>query len=259
MAHYRWSPVLRHLAALGATVLLVIAASGCAGPRGYRDPIQDPLEKINRPIHSFNMGFDRFLFRPIAKGYEVVTPDPVQTGINNFFVNLRSPLELINNLLQGKFKGAGVTTGRAIINTTLGLGGLFDPATHAGLKRHEEDFGQTLAVWRMPHGPYIVIPFLGPSTPRDAIGLFGDAYASLLIDRGLAIDDSSVRDKLLILRLIDIRSQFLERDKALREAFDSYAFLRDVYLQRRQYLIFDGNPPEPELEEFDEEFEAEFD
>ena len=92
--------LIETLTALGATVLLVIAASGCAGPRGYRDPIQDPLEKINRPIHSFNMGFDRFLFRPIAKGYEVVTPDPVQTGINNFFVNLRSPLELINNLLQ---------------------------------------------------------------------------------------------------------------------------------------------------------------
>ena len=241
--------------AIRTSLALAVAAVtvGCAGPAAYDDPVRDPLKPINRPIHKFNMGFDRFFLRPIVVGYDFITPDPLQIAFNNFFDNLASPTDIINALLQGKFARAGVATGRLVMNSTLGLGGLMDPATHAGLKPVNEDFGQTMAVWGIPPGPYIVIPFLGPASFRDGVGFVGDLHTSPLFDFGISVDvRSGIRDKAILLRLLQLRANFLDQDEALREAFDSYVFLRDVYAQRRNYVIFDGNPPEEEPEDVDD-------
>lgn len=222
--------------ALLLAVLCIACLSGCATTAtAKRDP-RDPFERVNRGTYAFNSAVDRAVLRPTARVYHKITPDPVETGVSNFFDNLEGPLNIVSNLLQGKFKASLSDTGRLLLNTTLGLGGLFDPASDAGLEKHDEDFGQTFGRWGMGPGPYLMIPFLGPSTVRDGIGRVPDALSNPM----RYIEEDKVRYGLVGLSVIDMRTRLLSVDDALNQAYDPYAFLRNAYLQRRQYLVSDG-------------------
>ena len=178
--------------------------------------------------------------------------------MNNFFDNINYTVVIVNSFLQGKFKDGVSDIGRFALNTTLGFGGLLDPATDAGLKKHNEDFGQTFGVWGIPQGPYLVVPFFGPRTVRSGTG----DLVSIPFRPQLQIFSSSVQTKVNILWFIHQRSTLLGIDEEVRNAFDSYTFLRDSYLQNRRFLLYDGNLPDDDLyfdEEFeDDEFEEEF-
>jgi phospholipid-binding lipoprotein MlaA len=234
--------------ARGAAVVLVAAlAAGCAGvPARELPPTPDRIERVNRGIDGFNRKVDRHFLRPIARGYEKVLPRVVRKGIGNFFDNLGEPVNFVGNMLQGKFAAAGKDVGRFLFNSTAGIGGLFDLATPAGMPRSDEDFGQTFAVWGIPSGPYLVLPFFGPTTLRDGFGDVLDIPADLLY----SIEERSVRDKLVALDVIDTRTRFLGADDAYYDALDPYVFLRESYLQHRTYVIYDGDPP---LEDFPED------
>jgi len=218
----------------------------------------DPLEAINRPIYKFNDFTDRYLLRPVGKGYNFVVPRVARTGIANFFDNITYPVTIVNDVLQGKGAQAWDDTLRFFINSTFGIFGFMDLATGQGLVRHDEDFGQTFATWGIPSGPYIVLPLLGPSTVLDGVGILGDVQVNPLVQ----YDNSSVRDKLLILWTIETRAALIGPDEAVRDAFDPYIFLRDAYLQNRQFLIQDkdsnGDVSTDEyfedFDEYDEEF-----
>jgi len=219
-----------------ACVLGGCAASGEMAPSA---PETDPWEGLNRPLYTFNDTVDRYTLKPIAKGYRAVLPQFMRTGVSNFSNNLRTPGSSVNNLLQGKPTRAASDFARFLLNTTLGIGGLFDVAIHAGLERYDEDFGQTLAVWGVPDGPFVIVPFLGPATLRDALSI----PVNLYMDALRQVDDSSIRDKLWALRLIDLRYRLLSADRFLEESEDPYITLRESYLQNRRYEIYDGNPP----------------
>lgn len=199
------------------------------------EPQVDPWEGFNRKVFAFNEVADRWVMKPIAKGYRKVTPDPVERGVSNFFSNLLEVRNVFNNVLQGKWKQAGNDSGRFLVNSTLGIGGIFDVARHMNLERSEgEDFGQTLAAWGVPSGPYVVLPFLGPSNLRDAAGLPVDWVVNPIEE----IDHIRTRNTVRAVSLVDVRAQLLDA-----EAFvsgDRYVFLREAYLQRRHYLILDG-------------------
>lgn len=202
----------------------------------------DPFENMNRAIHEFNLDFDRVLLKPIAKPYRKVVPAPVRRGIGNIFSNLWEPMTVVNDLLQGKVGQATNDTLRFLINSTVGLLGIFDVASALNLPKHKEDFGQTLAVWGVPAGPYLVSPFLGPGNLRDATGLvpqflYGDAVSYL--DSPDSVYAGGVR-------IVDARSRLLDSDSLLEAQPDKYLFLREVYRQSRASLIHDGNPPPPE-------------
>jgi len=215
----------------------------------------DPLGFINRPIYRFNDVADRFVLRPAGKGYNFVVPQVARTGIGNFFDNITYPVTIVNTLLQGKGAQAWDDTLRFIINSTFGIFGFRDLATGQGLPLHNEDFGQTFASWGIPPGPYIVLPLLGPSTVRDGIGILGNVQVNPLIQ----MNNTSVRDKLLILWTVESRAALIGPDKAVQEAFDPYIFLRDAYLQNREFLIQDkdigGADSDAELDEYFEDFE----
>lgn len=195
----------------------------------------DPWEGFNRKVHTFNEVADRWVLRPVARGYVKVTPDPVEQGVSNFFGNLLEVRNVLNDVLQWKWKQAGNDTGRFLINSTLGVAGVFDVARHMNLEQSDgEDFGQTLAVWGVKDGPFVVLPFLGPSTIRDTAGLPVD-WMSHPIDE---IDHVPTRNTVQALDFINTRAELLQA-----EAFvsgDRYVFLREAYLQRRNYLIKDG-------------------
>ena len=227
---------------VGRSLALVVAAfalllSGCATNGNPRDP----LEPMNRAVYKFNDGFDRAIARPVAEGYRAVIPQIVRTGVTNFFSNLEDFWILVNNVLQGKPHDALDDLARVTINTSVGLLGLMDWASEAGLPKHNEDFGQTLGRWGMGSGPYLVLPFFGPSDLRDGLawGLV-DTQADLLHQ----VQNVPTRNELLLLRLINLRANLLEATRIVEEAaIDPYSFTRDAYLQRRQNLIYDGNPP----------------
>lgn len=235
-----------------AILLLTIILSGCASVPEAQRVDHDPWEALNRPIYSVNTAFDKVTLKPLAKGYEKVLPRPVRTGITNFMKNLVTPRSAVNNFLQGKPASGFSELGRFIINSTVGIGGLFDAAAAGGIEAQIEDFGQTAAVWGVPDGPYVVLPFLGPQTLRDAVLLPLDVVTSLLYH----YDNTSVRDKLYILRLIELRARLLPADKLLDDSKDPYVTLRESYLQNREYRIYDGNPPEDD-DFFDEFLEEE--
>ena len=199
-------------------------------------------------MFSFNRGLDKVTTKPLAQGYEKVTPRPLRKGIGNFFRNLGTPASSLNNFLQGKPKRGFSELGRFVFNSTLGVGGIFDIATAGGLEAHNEDFGQTAAVWGVPNGPYVMIPLLGPSTLRDGL-LFP---LSLITDPLYHYDNTSVRDKLVVLRVIETRARLLPLESTLEESKDPYLTLRESYLQNREFEIYDGEPPE------DDEFYDEF-
>jgi phospholipid-binding lipoprotein MlaA len=218
--------------------LLALVTACATGPQA--NP-RDPLEPMNRKVASFNDVVDNAVFKPVATAYTKVTPQPVRSGVTNFFSNLGEVWNTANNALQGKGRDAVESWMRFSINTVFGIGGVFDLATDMGLERHKEDFGQTLGRWGVPSGPYLVIPLLGPSTIRDAAALPLDAQGSMLN----AVPHSGDRDRLYGLNLIDTRANLLRATAALEDAaLDKYTFTRDFYLQLRANEVYDGNPPE---------------
>ena len=229
-----------------AAPLLVAAAllaSGCASTGNPRDP----LEPVNRGIYEFNDAVDKVVMKPVAEAYRGVLPPFVRTSVRNFLDNIKDVLNLFNNTLQGKFYDALDDFGRIALNTTFGIGGLFDIASEAGLPKHDEDFGQTLGKWGVPTGPYVVLPFLGPSTVRDALALIVDWKT----DPVTYVDPHRDRQTLWGVRIVSRRADLLEASNLLETAaLDPYEFLRDGYLQRRRNQVFDGNPP-PEKEDED--------
>jgi len=197
-------------------------------------PVRDPWEGFNRRMHGFNNVLDRFVLRPVALGYDKVVPDPVQSGVTRFFSNLRLPATAINQALQGRPAHAGQSLGRFLLNSTVGLAGVFDPATHFGIPRRDgEDFGQTLATWGWHDSRYLVMPVLGPRTVRDTLAIVGDEPMSLTA----RIDNSGLTDKLLIMHMVDGRARLLPTDQARKDAIDDYAFVRDAWAQRRNRQI----------------------
>lgn len=242
---------------------LLVLIGGCAATETSEDvPEQeivraahDPWEPLNRGMYAVNDTLDRFTTKPIARGYKAVLPSFARRGVTNFSQNLTTPRSMINNFLQGK-PGPGFSDfGRFIINTTLGIGGLIDVATAQGMPVYDEDFGQTLAVWGLPEGPFLFIPILGPKTLLDAVSIPLD----LLSDPLIHYDNSSARDKIYIVRAIDLRARLLTAEVLLEDSKDPYVTLRESYLQNRRFQIFDGNPPSTEEEDdlFDEFFEDE--
>ncbi|MCP5093428.1 MAG: VacJ family lipoprotein [Gammaproteobacteria bacterium] len=235
-------------------LLLTSILCGCASVPEAQRADYDPWEALNRPIYSVNTAIDKVTLKPLAKGYEKVLPRPVRTGITNFMKNLVTPRSAVNNFLQGKPASGFSELGRFMINSTVGIGGLIDAAAAGGIEAQIEDFGQTAAVWGIPAGPYVVLPFLGPQTLRHAVLAPIDIASDLLYH----YDNTSVRDKLYILRMIELRARFLTADKLLDDSKDPYITLRESYLQNREYRIYDGNPPEDD-EFFDEFLDEEYD
>ena len=222
-----------------ATVI-VLALSGLLGGCATSGNPKDPIEGFNRAMFAFNEGLDTVLIKPVAQGYDTVLPTPVKTGVTNFFGNIADLFIGVNNLLQGKADQAVSDLGRVAINSTIGILGLFDVATEAGLEKHEEDFGQTFGRWGIGDGAYVVIPVFGPRTVRDTAGLVLD----VAVDPVGNVDHVATRNSLLALRMIDTRADLLPADKVVEEAaLDKYSYVRDGYLQRRRNLVHDGNPP----------------
>lgn len=198
------------------------------------DP-EDPWEGLNRKVFVFNDTLDTYLLRPVAKGYRTVTPDPVETGVSNVFNNLLEVRNVVNDLLQGKWGQAANDSGRFVVNTTVGVVGIFDVARHWGMPRADgEDFGQTFAHWGAGQGPYLVLPFFGSSTLRDAFGMPLNALVHPLVD----VDHVPTRNTIYGMDLIDTRAALLDAEKLI--SGDKYTFIRDAYLQRRNFLIHDG-------------------
>ncbi len=193
----------------------------------------DPWEPMNRRVHAFNNVVDRAVARPLARAYVAVVPQPARLGVTNFFDNLGSPLTMVNQLLQGRPRDAVQTFGRFVVNSTLGIGGIFDPASDLKMKRRSEDFGQTLGTWGWRQSRYVELPFFGPRTLRDVFGLAGDMPLSATRQ----IDDDTVRYGLQGLQLVDTRAQLLSIDSLREGAADDYVLVRDAWLQRRNYQI----------------------
>ncbi len=210
---------------------------------------RDPFENYNRKMFAFNQKVDKTILAPAARRYRRIVPGPVRTGVHNFFLNLEEPVTIVNDVLQGKFLQAGKDTTRFLLNSTLGLAGLVDIASDLNLEKHDEDFGQTFAVWGFGSGPHIELPFLGPSNLRDGIGLVGEV---VYLDPIYALDRTTAEYALTAVEIIDVRVRFLGTEKVLDQQLDPYLFIRDGYRQRRRNLIYDGNPPLEEDVFFDE-------
>ena len=244
MSPTRASPVI-------AVLLFCLTLAGCASQKvTLTDPERDPWEAYNRKIHGFNEGLDKAIFRPVAKGYDIIMPDAPQRGVRNFFRNLDYPVTLLNSLLQGKMDHAFASTGRFLMNSTIGLLGFFDVATKAGIPYYDEDFGQTLAVWGWKESRYLVMPVFGPYTIRDFLGRSFYGYfhpVSYMIREHnnywpLAAD------------LISLRAELLPLQADIDAAADPYVLIRDVYLQNREFNIYDGDPPAPDYDSMLEEY-----
>ncbi|WFP52192.1 VacJ family lipoprotein [Methylomonas sp. EFPC3] len=241
-----------------ALTLLLSAAttlSGCASVPAS-DP-RDPWESWNRPMQTFNDRVDDYLMKPVARGYRWITPDFVDAGISNFFSNIADIRVSINDVLQGKFRQAGMDTARFLVNTTVGIAGWFDPASAIDLPKHHEDFDQTLGYWGIPTGPYIVLPLLGSSSPRGVIGLIGDTAANPISYTGLFTQSSAlstaISGGLGGVNAADLRADNLETEKIASEAaVDRYGFFRGAYFSQRDYLVNDGNVTDTDILDLDE-------
>ena len=227
----------------GAMLGILAGLGGCASlPDDYRDP-RDPWESYNRGMNQFNTDFDNAIWKPVAKGYRAVMPEPLDRGVTNFFNNLLDVTSAINNFLQLKLSRTASDVGRIAVNSTVGLLGFIDVASNLDLPSYKEDFGQTLGYWGVEPGPYFVLPILGPSTVRDGISLIPDWYTQPVA----YLDDRGVRWALGITYGIDARADLLTASKVLEEAaLDPYTFTRDAYLQKRRNDVYDGNPPPEE-------------
>ncbi|MDH5765872.1 MAG: VacJ family lipoprotein [Gammaproteobacteria bacterium] len=231
-------------------LILISLFSGCASNGTEPDP-NDPFESYNRAMFTFNDNVDQYLLKPVAKGYDFITPSFMQKGVSNFFSNLDDVIVLVNDLFQFKFAQAASDTGRILINSTFGLLGLIDWASDIGLEKHNEDFGQTLGYWGVPSGPYFVLPFLGPSTIRDTTGLATDStyFDPIYKELHEEFPPPSRENEQAVwgmtgLKAIDTRANLLKTEKIVDEAaLDRYIFIREGFLQRRENLVYDGNPP----------------
>jgi phospholipid-binding lipoprotein MlaA len=244
-------PALVVAPAWRATLIICAAALGGCATTGERHP-GDPFEPANRDVFALNQGLDRAALRPAARVYKESLPAWVQNSVSNFFANLSSPRTVLHSLLQGKPGEAGQETLRFFLNTTLGLGGLFDPAADANLPRHNEDLGQTLGVWGVPPGPFLMMPLLGPTTLRDLPSSIVDRFTEPLYWYS---GGSNARWTALGLSVLDTRARLLPLDATLAKTYDPYGFVRDAFLQRRLYLVYDGNPPEQLMDDPMEDFE----
>jgi len=235
---------------LCSLIFAALVSGGCAStPAG--DPVEhDPWESTNRGLYSFNEGLDKVSFKPVAKGYVKIIPSPIRRSVTNFSRNLSTPGSAINNFLQGKPGNGFSELGRFLANSTFGIGGLFDIATRGGVEAHPEDFGQTAAVWGIPPGPFVMLPFFGPRTVRDAATLPLDIAADPL----RYYNDDTVRISLWLLRLIDLRARLLPLEGLLQDSADPYVTVRESYLQNRVFQIHDGDPPVEDDDEFYDEF-----
>lgn len=215
--------------------------AGCATVSEGEKTATDPLQSYNRSMYAFNDKLDHYVMKPVAQGYHAVTPDFARAGVTNFFSNIADLGTTANDVLQGKLTQGAADGGRFLLNSTLGILGLFDVATPVGLERHREDFGQTMAVWGWENSSYVVLPVLGPSTLRDSLGLVGDypwtIYPYLHTTRTKQLEVGTVD-------VVNTRTNFLAATNILdTAALDPYAFVRDAYLQKRRNLIYDGHPP----------------
>jgi phospholipid-binding lipoprotein MlaA len=238
------SSLVRARALVLCGLLSLSLLGGCATSSG--NP-RDPLEPFNRGVHFFNDVVDNLVMTPVATIYKGVVPSVLRTGVSNFFANINDVIIALNNLLQGKFTQAASDVGRIVVNTTVGLLGTIDVATEIGLEKHNEDFGQTLGYWGLGDGPYLVLPFIGPSSFRDAIGWLGDYYT----DPITYVNNVRTRNILWGTRFVSRRAELLDTTDIVKTAaLDPYEFIRDAYLQRRRNLVYDGNPP-PDQDDID--------
>ena len=234
-----------------AVLLASLLLGACASqPATMTDPERDPWESYNRKIHAFNMGFDRAIFRPVAKGYDVIMPDAPQRGVRNFFRNLAYPVTFLNLIMQGKFEDSLTATGRFLMNSSLGLLGFFDVASKAGIPKFNEDMGQTLAVWGWKDSRFLMMPFFGPYTARDFLGrgFYGYFHPVSYYARE---HNNYVP---MVVDLITLRASLLPFEEDLLNASDPYVLIRDAWLQRREFLIYDGDPPAPDYESMLEDY-----
>ena len=223
-----------------ASIAISLTLGGCATlPSGKPDP-SDRFERFNRSVYSFNRAIDHAVVRPAARGYVKITSTPVRRSISNFLTNLDYPVTIVNDFLQGKFHDGLSDVGRFGVNTVIGIGGLFDPASHWGMEKHNEDFGLTLARWGLHSGPYLMLPILGPSTVRDAPGRIADRFFTPTA----YVNNTGVEVGTFVVKGVTTRAAVLDMDPLIDSAFDPYAFVRSAWLQRREYQIHNGKVPE---------------
>ena len=232
----RGRPALSRAALAVAVALL----AGCAGAPSR----EDPFEPMNRALYEFHDTVDTAVVKPVARAYIDVVPEFARTAVSNVFNNIEDLISAVNDLLQGKLDKLDDDLGRVLLNTAFGLGGIFDLASMVGIERGNEDFGQTFGAWGLPQGPYLFVPFFGPTTVRDGTG----AIVRVMVGPVGYIGDVPLRNSLYGLGAVDIRAQALSAGAIVdTAALDRYLFIRNAYLQRRRYLLYDGKPPlEPE-------------
>jgi phospholipid-binding lipoprotein MlaA len=222
----RWSNHLARICVTAGVMLVPFVAQAASE--------DDPWESVNRPIYKFNDVIDTYALKPLAQGYQYIAPQFVEDGVHNFFQNIGDVRNLANDILQAKPHAAGVDTARLIFNTTFGLLGVIDVGTKMGLQRNDEDFGQTLGYWGVGSGPYVMLPLLGPSTLRDAPSKYVDSYTAPY----RYVDDVPVRNSFYALDIIDTRASLLSSEKLI--SGDKYTFIRNAYLQNREFKVKDG-------------------
>lgn len=220
--------------------MMLLLSTACTTMPVERRDARDPWERINRASFAFNDRFDRAIAHPVARAYHAVVPSVVQTGVSHFFSNASYPVVIANDLLQGKLADVGRDSGRILLNTTVGIAGLLDPASALGLSAHNEDFGQTLGTWGVSNGAYLMLPFLGPSTARDGAGLLVDQF----FEPRSYLRNAGLRWGLWLGKSLDRRVQLLGSDALLAQAADKYVLVRSAYFQRREYLTQDGRVSE---------------
>ena len=238
------------------SIVLLCLGTGCATTQA-NSGTHDPLEDVNRSVHKFNDNLDKYVMKPVADGYVAVTHENLRLSVSNFYDNLLYVNVIANDFLQGKFSQGFSDIGRFTVNTTLGVGGLFDAASVFGIDEHQEDFGQTLAVWGVEEGPYIVAPFLGPTTGRDVLDNGSTALTNVLtyVQLPVLVAGFTVAAPIVVLGVIDKRARVESALQARDQlALDAYVFTREAYLQNRTFHIHDGNPPAEDMADdmFDE-------
>ncbi|MEZ5597462.1 MAG: VacJ family lipoprotein [Pseudomonadales bacterium] len=221
-------------------LVCVLLLANVTLPAVQASEIHDPWENVNRKVFKFNDFLDRWMLKPVARGYRKVVPAPVRRSVGNFFRNLDTPMTAVNQFLQGK-AGEGVSDlGRFVVNSTLGIGGLFDPATRMGFAKHQEDFGQTFGRWGTGSGNHVVLPLRGSSTVRDTFGLVLDTLTNPI----RLISPNELEYGLRGVSVVDTRTDLLSAESLMKEGGDSYLFQRDAFLQRREFLVHDGEAEE---------------
>jgi len=223
--------------AVAATLVMACGASGCASlpPGSVRDP-RDHFERFNRAMFKFNTALDHGFFRPLARGYVKVIPGPLRTGVSNFLSNIHYTVTIGNDIFQAEFRDLPNDVARLVVNTTVGIGGLLDPASSLRLAKHDRDFGQTLGRWGVHTGSYLVLPLIGPSDVRDAIGRVPDRY--MTVD-GI-VNNTALSLSLFGVGALDTRANALPSDNVIDSAFDPYAFVRSAWFQLRAYKVHEG-------------------